>query len=202
MSDLRIPPDFMNFTARFARTDMGSKVQSFSLAMKRTGAPTADQILDDFIDAWTAAGSINDAQPTPVTAVNLNCFLNVGGVFFSFDRAAPWTAGGGSPDLCSPAVSYTVKKHTAVAGKKFRGRLQLPWAVESEVFESGSLGVSLVSDYNDALEVFRTALAGAASFDSGPYLLHSDATAPTLITSLMLRNTVGTVRKRQPVGTG
>jgi len=202
MSGIRVPDQFINFTARFARTDMGSKQQSFSIAMKWDGTSTGDQILDDFIAAWEFTGSINEAQPTPVTAVNLNAFINDSGVFFSVDRANPWDAGGGSPDLASPAVSYTVKKHTSVAGKAFRGRMQLPWAVESEILESGSLPQVTVDAYNDALAIFKTQLASGAAFDSGPYLLHSDSTAPTLITSLTLRNTVGTVRRRQPVGTG
>jgi hypothetical protein len=59
---------------------------------------------------------------------------------------------------------------------------------------------SIVDDYNTALEVFRLALDADATTMTGPYLLHDSAVSPTLITSLTLRNTVGTVRKRQRVG--
>ena len=193
----------MNFVVRFERSGYSGHQQSFALAMKYgSGAPSFEDLLDGFVTAWTASGSVVEAQPTSVDAVNLNVTLNLSGLLGGADRPDPWVAGGGSPTLCSPAVSYTVKKHTLQIGRKHRGRFQLPWAVESEVSTGGFLDSSLVDDYNAALEVFRLALTSDATLMTGPYLLHDSAEAPTVIGSLKLRNTVGTVRKRQVVGSG
>jgi hypothetical protein len=125
----------------------------------------------------------------------------IGTDLFSHDRLFPWAAGGGSPALCSPAVTYCIKTQTALAGRQFRGRFQLPWAVESEVGEDGVVDGTVVGDYTVAAEVFRNALFSDATKLRAARLLHTRvATAPTTITGMHMRTTVGTVRKRQRVG--
>jgi hypothetical protein len=202
MSKLVIPDGYGNFVVRFHRNTNVVKHQSIAVGFKiGTASPALSDLLDGFVGAWTDTGSLNGSQPGAVIADNLNVTVNVGGSMYGSDRPLPWTAGGGSPQLCSSAVSYTVKKHTVFIGKKFRGRLQLPWAVESEVDSQGQITDSVVTAYDTALEVFRLAIDSDATLMSGPYLLHHAASpAPTLIQTLTLRNTVGTVRKRQVVG--
>lgn len=76
----------------------------------------------------------------------------------------------------------------------------LPFCAESDVDNNGVIASGTVSGWNPALAIFlvQLALAGRAQIN-GMVLLHSSATTPTPVTTLTLRATAGTVRKRQLV---
>ncbi len=200
-NQLIIPNDYCLFTIRWERDSVVGKQQSCHVGAHLGTDLSLSEALDQFTDAWEATGSLVEAQPTPVTATNLNLRARLGDVLYSVDRPFPWAAGGGSPDLMSPAVSYCIKEHTVAAGRRFRGRFQLPWAVESEVDEAGVIDGTVVGSYTVAAEVFRAKLADDATKLRGAVILHSiNGLTPTTVTGMQLRTTVGTVRKRQRVG--
>lgn len=200
-TELIIPNNFALFTARFQRDELAGKYQSFHLGALQGTDQDPEEMLDQFVAAWTVTGSLNEGQPTSVFCVNLNVRYRIGGLLYSVDRPSPWIAGGGSGNLLSPAVTTCIKTHTAQAGRKFRGRFQMPWASETDVDMGGNIDSGVVAAYTAAAEVFRLGLISDATQLGGAYLLHSSgATAPTLITSMTCRSTVGTVRRRQTVG--
>jgi hypothetical protein len=200
-NQLILPDDYGLFTVRFTRSGYSGHEQTVHIGGRIGTSPDIGDMLDTFVAAWTDTGSFNDAQPTSITAQNLNLRIRLGGDLFSFDRVNPWAAGGGNPTLLSPAVSYTQKTHTLFAGRRFRGRFQLPWAVESEVSTGGVIDSSVVTAYGLAGEVFRLAFNADATKLRGPYLLHTiNGLDPTIINAITCRDTVGTVRRRQVVG--
>jgi len=97
-----------------------------------------------------------------------------------------------------PAYSpLVVSKTTSSAGKKFRGRMYPPMTYGGEPSVS-------VAGYIEPLVALPQIRANyAALFDAWdggdftPYLLHSDATAPTPINSFLVRPIVGTQRRRK-----
>jgi len=200
-NELIIPDDYGLFTVRFARDIDPTKFQSIHLGVLQGSVPDATLMLDQFVAAWTADGSLNEAQPNDVAAVNLNLRIVISGVLYSFDRADPWDAGGGGGNLLSPAVSTCIKTHTAQAGRKFRGRFQLPWASEDDVDEMGRIDQDVVDAYTAAARVFLDKINDDGTKLRSPYLLHTHAADdPTVIIDMTCRNTVGTVRRRQRVG--
>jgi hypothetical protein len=193
---LEIPPFYGEWTVTFERTGGGLPAH-FSIGF--SWADTGDTLRDaaqEFIDAWSAAGSLNEAQPTSVIATQLMTKINSGGTVAEIITPTPWAAGGGSPTLMSPAVSIVIKKSTFLAGQKFRGRFFLPWCAESDADGQGVLDSTVLGNYQDgATTLLQELVAGPAVTDVR--LLHTDATTPTPILSFQVRNRVGTQRRRQ-----
>lgn len=171
---------------------------TFGVALKAT--PTPAGIALDIRNAWTATGSMNGAQPTSMVAQTVHYKATYGGVALSGSAAAGWAAGGGGPTLAPPAVALVARKSTGLAGRKYRGRLMIPWCAESDIDNNGLVAGAVVTANNAGLAAFLTALGAAGrSQINGMVLLHSSATTPTAVTGLTLRTTAGTVRKRQQV---
>jgi len=96
----------------------------------------------------------------------------------------------------SPAVAVGVKKETFYAGKKYRGRMYLPPAVLSEanVNGAGVIDGATVASLQVKLDNFRSALA---DLELPMHLLHNDATVPSEVINLLVRDNVRTQRRRQ-----
>src|SRR6185503_21350044 len=120
--ELIIPDGYALFTVRFERDGLPGRNQSFHLGALQGTTLDAEDMLDVFVESWTVSGSLNEDQPVAILATNLNVRYKDAGVLYSVDRPLPWTAGGGSGNLASPAVSTCIKTHTAQAGRRFRGR--------------------------------------------------------------------------------
>lgn len=192
-----VPNGYAEIGIEFLRT--GATLPGvITFGVKLKAAPTTTQIATDIRTAWTAAGSMNGAQPTSVVAKFVRWKAVWGGVAMSGQSATTWVAGGGNPALASPAVSLVARKRTGLAGRKMRGRLMIPWCSEADIDANGNVAAGVVTAYNGGLSAFRVALAAAARVQvNGMYLLHSDATAPTLVATLVLRSKAGTQRTRQ-----
>lgn len=171
---------------------------TFGVALKATPTPTGIQT--DIKNAWTFAGSMNGGQPTSMVAQTVHYKATYGGLPLSGSVSAGWSSGGGGPTMASPAVALVAKKATGLAGRKYRGRLMLPFCAESDIDNNGVVASGTVSGWNAGLVVFLAQLAAAGRAQiNGMVLLHSSATTPTPVTALTLRATAGTVRKRQLV---
>jgi len=195
-----IPNGYAEIGIEWTRTGMTHPfVITFGVALK--AAPTPTGIALDVKNAWTFAGSMNGAQPTTMVAQYVRYKATYGGLPLSGQSAAGWAAGGGGgTTLCSPAVATVARKATGLAGRKYRGRMMIPWCVEADVDPAGTVAPAVVTAYNNSLAIFLAQLAAAGRAQiNGMVLLHSSATVPTPVTSLTLRSTVGTVRDRQPV---
>lgn len=199
MTTTIIPNGYAEIGVEFMRTGATiPAVITFGVLLKAT--PTGAGIALDVKNAWTAAGSMNGAQPTSMTAVTVRYKAVYGGVPLAGSAPAGWAAGGGNPTLMSPAVALVARKSTGIAGRAYRGRMMIPWCSEADADNNGVVAGAVVTAYNAGLSAFRVALAAAGRAQiNGMYLLHSSAIAPTAVTALALRATVGTVRERQLV---
>jgi hypothetical protein len=161
--------------------------------------------IDPNVSVTAEAGEIdsNWILSVPVTLLNndweygsVYVLRNRDDVFESADQGAA-VAGTRVASSPSPAVSVGVTKHTAQAGKEFRGRAYLPsgFITEVDLNAIGALDATEQSDLQDAVDEFPGRMTG----DGMPLqLLHSDPlTAPTSITGLTVRSFVRTQRRRQ-----
>jgi hypothetical protein len=96
---------------------------------------------------------------------------------------------------CPSNTSLLIKKQTTLGGRKGRGRMFVPpfGVQEVEVDASGFIGSTILGINQGYWSSFLTDLG---SDDLDPYLFHSDATAPSLITGLSIESQVATQRRR------
>lgn len=93
----------------------------------------------------------------------------------------------------APNTSVLVSKITGLGGRKGRGRMYLPGISENAVDEGGNLSTAKINSIQTELDEF---LLGMSNASRPVYLLHADATAPTLVTSLECQSLVATQRRR------
>jgi hypothetical protein len=98
-----------------------------------------------------------------------------------------------SQELVAPNTAYLVRKATALAGRKHRGRMYLPGVTEPSIDSVGQLTSSKVTELQGALNSFVSE-AGVANFTLA--ILHNDTTAPTVVTALTIQPRVATQRRR------
>src|SRR5690349_12163030 len=95
-----------------------------------TGTRTADgdatQAAADWIAHFTAASTLDS-----YTFVGVHILRNIGGSLEAGDHVQS-TAGTVNAAATSPAIAVRVTKKTALAGRKFRGRMYLPPAYIAE----------------------------------------------------------------------
>lgn len=199
MPAMIIPNGYAEIGVDFLRTGGAHLLTiTFGVALKAT--PTPAGIQTDVKNAWSFAGSMIGAQPTSMVAQTVHYKALYGGVPLSGTASAGWAAGGGGPTLLPPAVAMVARKQTGIAGRRYRGRLMIPWCAESDSDNNGNIPGATVTAVNGGLAVFLAQLAAAGRAQiNGMVLLHSMVLTPTPVTSLTLRTTVGTVRKRQAV---
>lgn len=110
-------------------------------------------------------------------------------------------AGGQARSSTAPALALMISKNTGLGGRKNRGRMYFPWAMDDNaVAENGSVNSTIVNAYTSASANFLDYLGGADSRFSlldGAVLLHSDLTPPTPITSMVASPVIRTQRNRQ-----
>jgi len=106
----------------------------------------------------------------------------------------PSEGGGGTAgNVAPPNLAVLIRKNTSLGGRHGQGRLFLPGVIETVVGDDGALDTTfrngLQSDWND----FLAALVLA---EIPMTLLHGDATAPTVVTSLTVQAIAATQRRR------
>ncbi len=199
-----LPPGYGTFTQTWTVTggphDMVN-VWGFS----NVGNFTAAGALSNLSAAFNAAGRLTE----PAGYANVGhlysqyVLLNVAGTLYS-SLSVTNNVGTATFDPPSPAVSMIVNKHTAIAGRKFRGRASLPniFIDEADLSAGGAMDPGYVALYQASANL---TLAAAASNNVPLMLVHSydDAapipilTFPTTISALTVNPIVGSQRKRQ-----
>lgn len=123
-----------------------------------------------------------------------------GGILGGFDDTGTEAGTHAVQTNTSPAVSIIVSKRTVRIGRSFQGRMFMPWPDEAFVGESGGITGSEVNAWQASMDALVVALLADPAIDSLA-LLHDVASphagTPTEITSLLVRNIVGTMRPRQ-----
>lgn len=197
---LAIPPGYASVRMDFRR-NAESDLKSVIFGVK--SGHTAAAIAVDVDNAYDAAGSLRSIIPSSLTLVSVTAYKGNDGPLL-VGTVNPGTAGtGANDDLCSPAVSFVLKKRTEFAGQRFRGRLMLPFATEAAVDSAGVVSGAKVTAISAAGAVFLTELAIELADAAGMVVLHDEElgpVTPTPVTTLTCRSTVGTVRRRQVIG--
>lgn len=110
--------------------------------------------------------------------------------------------GGQARSSLAPALALMLTKSTAVGGRKNRGRMYIPWAMDDNaVGENGAILPIIVTAWTTASQVFLDYLSLGEHTNQdlidGAYILHSDSTPPTPVTKLAPNPTIRTQRNRQ-----
>lgn len=199
MPPLLVPNGYAEIGIDWLRTG-GAHLYTITFGVALKATPTPAGIQTDIKNAWTFAGSLNGAQPTSMVAQTVHYKATYGGLPLGGSLAAGWASGGGGPTLATPQVALVAKKLTGLAGRRYRGRLMLPFVGESDVDNNGNVAPGTIAGYNPAFVIFLAQLAAAGRTQiNGMVLLHSMAITPTPVTTMTMRATCGTVRKRQLV---
>lgn len=160
----------------------------------------ADESADDdalaIANAWLASFPAADML-IEYTMVGVHVLRKVGATLEAGDKAESVEGTVNAP-AAPPAVAARVTKRTALAGRKFRGRMYLPPAFLSDdnVDSAGVIDEATLGSLQTDADLYFDALVAA---NRAMYLLHLDESAPTLCTSLFVRTTVGTQRRRQAI---
>jgi len=190
---MTLPDNYGIATFKFEITASGSQ-SVVTMGFHNTPLDDASTIADTLGAVWDAemTGSL---LCNTYTFVSCYVLLSIGGVEQSGESPVG-TVGSNTSDPSTPATAVGVKKVTSYAGKKYRGRMYLPagYVSENHVGADGNIGSTEVSALQGAMD---NVLAGFSANSYPAYLLHTDATAPTPISSLIVRNHVRTQRRRQ-----
>lgn len=203
-SELLIPPGFAQLSIPMRHTGLSrAAVVTFGIEYSEADTPYAN-ILDWVLQQWgETLGATVDSEVTqgpiegrfgvtggePIGIVGTDTFTSI------------------SVDARPPAqVALLIKKSTNRGGRRGRGRMFLPWAVnETSVSELGVVEAGTLSDFQDAADAFLLAI-GTASGEDGPnpmFLLHvqSDEQSttpgvPNVVSALEVQALVATQRRR------
>jgi len=98
-------------------------------------------------------------------------------------------------------TAILVKKATARAGRKGRGRMYVPpFGLSSAGYApNGTLGSSTITDYQTRFTALRTIMANGESgltFAVPPVLLHADGSLPDAVTAFTVQAVLATQRRR------
>lgn len=162
-----------------------------------------------------------ETDPTLVGATIAGCISSAGSLNSIMDSSATWrtvtvrigqdggeplvgvhtmslTGGSASATTLPPNCAVLVHKRTALGGRRHRGRFYLPWvAGEATVGEDGTIGATQVTQYQTAVNAFRSALSTAVT---PMVVLHSlgrtSVPAATPVSALTVDPLIATQRRR------
>lgn len=172
---------------------------SYSIGAKQTGGtPTAADYALSGYQAMTAndcpwATNVNQSAKFALEGCEATLMTPSGPIpAFSGPRKTGTVANEEPVPINS---SVLVRKNTTLGGRKGRGRLFVPPWFPAEI-SVDALG-NIESTSLAGLQTSWTALIGSfATLDLVPFLFHSDATAPTQITSFTVQGLLATQRRR------
>jgi hypothetical protein len=116
-----------------------------------------------------------------------------------WDSSITPVTGNNAGTMSSQQVAVLIRKSTAAAGRRNRGRMFIPGAIESEVDQAGLLTPAAVAAWNSAVLNLRpgNTIHTAFGFLDEPVILHdSGSQTPTAITDLSCQSRVATQRRR------
>lgn len=164
----------------------GAVILGFDLG----GTPTPEEVAESVHATWTATLLLVQNESVQLEKVIAKIGPNDTGPSGEFTGTEVGNVTGpGSPSNCT----YLLKKNTALGGRKGRGRMYIPGVTESLVGSDGVLTSATVSSLNSEAADF---LGTLAFLGHTMVVLHTDATTPTPVTSLVADSTVATQRRR------
>lgn len=148
--------------------------------------------------AWIATGSLKSITDSSVTMSAVRVSLGTDGTGDLVTVLATNQVGGMASLTVPPNVAVLVHKSTSRGGRRGRGRMYLPWSVQStQVDEGGQIVSSQVTIITTALGVWKTQLSTLAC---PLVLLHGPGKtalpAPDPVLSMSTDRLVATQRRR------
>jgi len=188
-----IPVGFGIATIKYLRTGAAAPYVTtwgYEVDVTRTPDQEADDIRARWIAVFTAASVLNN-----YTFTGVHILRNVAGNLEAGDAVAS-VVGTVAAASENPATAVCVTKKTGLAGRKYRGRAYMSPAhiSETNVSDAGIIDGATLTALQTKATAWFTSMAGTAN---DLVLLHSDGSAPTDLTALVVRSSVRTQRRRQ-----
>ena len=194
MADQHIPTGFARVTLGYTRSGDPEEMLNVYGSELDTDGPTTAQTWADNHDV-ALGGQI--ASTITLTTVTVEVGSGSGAPPYLTFQINPNEGGGASAyELDPPNTAILIKKATATPGRQGRGRIYWPVAGSSFSNNVGILDSAVLSDLQDAFDLFLTNLAtnGAAM-----HVLHQASgpiTTPSEVTALIVDPKVATQRRR------
>jgi hypothetical protein len=193
---LATPPGFSDVSIRFDLAGMARPAYvTFAVDSSET-----DPLLTaaDVLNAWSFTGSINARLDSNVTVSEITVRQGTDGGEDLVGVLSATTVGGRAGTSGPPSVAVLVHKRTARGGRRGRGRMFLPWCLNtSSVSENGVIQTSDVNTIAASCIVFKDQLAASGS---PMVLLHNPGQTamgpPDLVTTMSVSPLIGTQRRR------
>lgn len=197
MADLEIPSGFGLWNLEITHAGIAHKAIT-TLGFESDGSyAQADN--DAVMTNWvTALRPLHDNEVTYGRMVTL---LNVGGSLQRFESSGTTTGSRGASTIAPPQNTWLVRKVTGLAGRRYRGRMYIPFISIADVQQTGQLQTAAVTLLATACTSMFTNLIGAGVSVLSLRLLHASSPlsatpSPTAITSLQAQNVCATQRRR------
>ena len=198
MADLVIPPGFGLWTFYLQHAGISHTAlvtMGFSVAAPPYTQANNNAMLTDFAGALTA---LYDSE---VTFSRLTTLIGNDGPPLRFESSGTTVGTRTTQSITPPNTTYLLRKTTGFAGRRFRGRMYLPFVSELGTQQTGQLEASELTILTARAAALATAFVGGGTGSGGMYLLHSESPlsatpAPTPITSLSAQPFVATQRRR------
>lgn len=186
---MRIPVGYGQINFRFSGVVLPNGAE-VTVGFRNNLTGTPDAIGAIVLGHWTT--NLKSIQASQV--VNHEILVKLGP---NDTGASAIVAGGGAGSrgsgVVAPQAACLVKKTTLLGGRHGRGRLYWPGILRDEAGGDGVISSGTLDDITDAWNGFSDDMDS----DLLPlYLLHGDATAPTLISSFAAVSPLATQRRR------
>lgn len=200
---LVIPANFTQLSFHHTMTGVPDEL-IVTVGCRANAGQISQTDLDDILGAYIARLMPNASTAVTVEKVTAR---DAGGVVL--ESFFP-TTGSGAGDYVPVSNCVLVEKRTGVSGRRNRGRMYMMWGAETDIDAAGNvLGASVIA-YQSDMDDFQSDVEGfLGAAPGGMYILHSkgwdggvepadpgNAPAPTLITNFVVKNKIGTQRRR------
>lgn len=184
-----IPVGFSQATLNFAGNGLANP-GAVVFGMDQGGGADPDTVAEQVYGAFEATILTQLTDDITLTSCLVKFGPNTTGPSAEFAAAAIGGIGGaGSPSN----AAYLVRKNTSLGGRQGRGRMYLPGVAESTTGSDGAIDPGTRDIIQDEVTTFGNLLVLASI---PMVLLHTDATAPTPVTTLVLQGRIATQRRR------
>lgn len=186
-----IPEDYAQVNLQFTGTGVPFGAEcTFGVFAGIVTSPTA---IADAVAASTSDAVLESLYVDEVTLSNIHVKVGPNDTGASTDRVTlqPGTHSGAPGHA---GASFLIKKMTNLGGRKGRGRMYLPGIAEESIITGGLMDGAFISAASTVLDDFLEALD---TYEIPMQLLHSDATVPTVVVSLVGDSRAATQRRRQ-----
>lgn len=197
MADLQIPVGFGLWQFYLQHTGI-QHTALVTLGFEVATPPYTQGQLASALSAWrTALQPVYDAEVSFSRAVAL---IGNDGPAIRFEATGITVGTRSSVTVAPPNVTYLIRKTTTFAGRRYRGRMYLPYVANAAIQQTGQLLSSEVTILNTATTALGTGLIAAGPNAASFRLLHasSDLSATPTPTACALQadDFVATQRRR------